>query len=122
MTLAVWPVSVPFRPASPYVVRGPEGAFQEDRFDKGPAVRRRVTSANLSTVDVTLPALTREEVAVLLQWHDSVLGAGTLAFEMEDPLTGLLRTWAFASPISIEPVAVTWRTATFTLNIYPGST
>ena len=122
MTVAAWPASVPFRYAPPFTIRGAEGAFLETRFDKGPAQRRRVTSANTGLVDVVLPALTPEEYGALDQWHDSVLGAGTFAFEMTNPLTGLLRVWSFASPISVSDVGPKWRRVEFALNLHTGLT
>lgn len=117
--MIVWPASVPWRVALPFEVTGPPDAVVETQFDKGPSQRRRNTSAGLSTVQVTLAALTPVQLAALEQWHYSVLGSGTLPFEVADPRNGILRTWQFASPLTVTSLTKTLYRVTFTLHLYP---
>lgn len=93
---AAWPVTVPQRFAADAEFGGPEDTFLVTEFDKGRPARRRNTLASPERVSLTLAALTGAEVAAFRQWFDLTLSGGAEPFEMPDPATGGLRTFAFA--------------------------
>ena len=119
---ATWPPELPVDFAADQRLSGPRDAFLETPFDKGRPARRRNTLASPQTLSARMPYLTLAQFAVFEGWFAGTLGGGALPFELKHPITGAIRTWAFASAASPYEVArVNNRTVSvsFVLDLYP---
>ena len=118
---AAWPAAVPKRFASDMRFNAPQDTFIETPFDKGRPARRRNTLASPSAVSLRIPYMRKEHLALFEEWFATTLGGGALPFEMEHPLTGAIREWAFAAGNPYEWGRVNNHTVSLSLSLvlYP---
>lgn len=114
-----WPGSLPQDPVwNALQATGPNSGWIRTQMDVGPAKERRRSTTSPRVYQMTLAQVTEAQLATFETFFESTLQMGTLAFDMNDPITGASKSWRFFKTnggYSISPMTRDEYRITFTL-------
>lgn len=93
MAVAVWPSSLPQSPRRGSWVGGAKEERDSFQPDKGPAIDRRGTTAEMQVASGVWPNLSGAQRAAFEAWFRGTLQSGVLPFVMRDPVSYRAGLW-----------------------------
>lgn len=113
--IAAWPVDIPLTVASSNYSETPERSVASFKPEVGPQKDRLRSAWNASTLSITIPILTGDEVESLLTFWRDTLSQGVAPFTRQRPRTQEIATFKFASEPKIASVGGVYYSASFSL-------
>ena len=105
-----WPPDLPFfTRADDHSRTGPQDAVIRTQMSAGPAKVRRRSTAAPRGYNGSIPVLTRFEFDLFEEWFEQTIASGALAFDVTDPLDGIIKTFRFVGGYTASPIGTKLR-------------
>lgn len=118
MTSIVWPPGLPDDVLVEGYKEGLPKVTVRTQMDAGPPKVRRRQTAAVATLSFSLD-LTREQVALLTEFHGTTLRGGSLSFEWRHPRTRAVCQMRFIDPPDPRPLSGRHWVAACTVEVLP---
>lgn len=98
-----FPTDIPALEAAQQASVTLQDAVIRTQMDTGPAKVRRRSTAEPTMMRLGHPNYTTAQMRDLVSFFETTVAAGALAFDMDDPLSGAVRSFRFMRPPTINP-------------------